>query len=226
MNFIINNLQKKLGYFFKKQEFFLQALTHRSASIKHNERLEFLGDSILSYVITSALYKKFSLINEGDMSRMRSTLIKKNTLAEIAKDFNLGECLKLGQGEIKIGGYYRESVLADTIEALIGSVFLDSNIITVEKIILNWYKIRLNKINPSHKQKDFKTKLQEYLQSIHLQLPNYLVVKIKGDSNYQEFIIHCKIIGIIQPILGNGFSRRKAEQNAAKKALKILYIEN
>ncbi|MFI4846918.1 MAG: ribonuclease III [Candidatus Makana argininalis] len=226
MNFIIHNLQKKIGYFFRKKEFFIQALTHRSSSRKHNERLEFLGDSILNYVITNALYKKFKLINEGDMSRMRSTLVKENTLAEIAKDFNLGECLRLGQGEIKNGGSYRESVLADTIEALIGSIFLDSNINTSEKIILNWYKINLNKISPDNKQKDSKTKLQEYLQSIHLPLPNYLIVKINFKYNYQEFIIYCNIIGIIQPILGIGYSRRQAEQNAAKKALKILNIEN
>ncbi|MGK2896834.1 MAG: ribonuclease III [Candidatus Makana argininalis] len=226
MNFIIHNLQKKIGYFFKKQEFFLQALTHRSASRTHNERLEFLGDSILNYVITSALYKKFKLINEGDMSRMRSTLVKENTLAELAKDFNLGECLRLGQGEIKNGGSHRESVLADTIEALIGSIFLDSNINTSEKIILNWYKINLNKISPGNKQKDSKTKLQEYLQSIHLPLPNYLIVNTNFKYNFQEFIIYCNIIGIIQPILGRGFSRRKAEQNAAQKAIKILNIES
>ncbi|MFI4853188.1 MAG: ribonuclease III [Candidatus Makana argininalis] len=226
MNFIIHNLQTKIGYFFKKQKFFLQALTHRSASKKHNERLEFLGDSILNYVITSALYKKFKLINEGDMSRMRSTLVKENTLAEIAKDFNLGECLKLGPGEIKNGGSHKESVLANTIEALIGSIFLDSNINTSEKIILNWFKINLNKISPGNKQKDSKTKLQEYLQSIHLPLPNYLIVKINFKYSYQEFIIYCNIIGVIQPILGRGFSRKKAEQNAAKKAIKILNIEN
>ncbi|MFI4847421.1 MAG: ribonuclease III [Candidatus Makana argininalis] len=226
MNFIKHNLQNKIGYFFKKKKFFIQALTHRSAGKQHNERLEFLGDAILNYVITSALYKKFILINEGDMSRMRSSLVKENTLAEIAKKFNLGECLKMGQGEIKNCGSNRKSVLSDAIEALIGSIFLDSNINTVEKIILNWYKIKLNKISPGDKQKDYKTKLQEYLQKIHLPLPNYLIFKINYTSSYQEFIIYCNIIGIIQPVLGYGFSRRYAEQNAAKKALKILNIEN
>lgn len=134
----------------------MQALTHRSASSKHNERLEFLGDSILSYVIANALYHRFPRVDEGDMSRMRATLVRGNTLAEMAREFDLGECLRLGPGELKSGGFRRESILADTVEALIGGVFLDSDIQTVEKLILDWYRSRLDEISPGDKQKDPK----------------------------------------------------------------------
>lgn len=116
---VINRLQRKLGYTFHHQELLQQALTHRSASSKHNERLEFLGDSILSFVIANALYHRFPRVDEGDMSRMRATLVRGNTLAEIAREFELGECLRLGPGELKSGGFRRESILADTVEALI-----------------------------------------------------------------------------------------------------------
>lgn len=133
---VINRLQRKLGYTFQQQELLLQALTHRSASSKHNERLEFLGDSILSFVIANALYHRFPRVDEGDMSRMRATLVRGNTLAEMAREFDLGECLRLGPGELKSGGFRRESILADTVEALIGGVFLDSDIQTVERLIL------------------------------------------------------------------------------------------
>ncbi|MXP56609.1 ribonuclease III [Pantoea sp. Mhis] len=216
---LINKLQHKLGYTFTCLDLLQQALTHRSASNKHNERLEFLGDSILSYVISNALYHRFPLINEGDMSRMRATLVRGPTLAEIAHEFNLGECLQLGPGELKSGGFRRESILADTIEALIGSIFLDSTIQIVDKLILNWYQTRLEQISPGDKQKDPKTRLQEYLQSCHLPLPTYLVVQVNGETHDQEFIIHCWVTGIVEPVVGIGSSRRKAEQDAAEQAL-------
>lgn len=151
---VINRLQRKLGYTFHHQELLQQALTHRSASSKHNERLEFLGDSILSFVIANALYHRFPRVDEGDMSRMRATLVRGNTLAEIAREFELGECLRLGPGELKSGGFRRESILADTVEALIGGVFLDSDIQNVERLILSWYQTRLDEISPGDKQKD------------------------------------------------------------------------
>ncbi len=174
---LIERLQRKLGYQFKQNELLIQALTHRSASSKHNERLEFLGDSILSFVIANDLYHRFPKVDEGDMSRMRATLVRGNTLAEIAREFELGECLRLGPGELKSGGFRRESILADTVEALIGGIFLDSDIQTIERIILDWYQSRLVEISPGDKQKDPKTRLQEYLQGRHLPLPNYLVVR-------------------------------------------------
>lgn len=222
---LINRLQKKLCYTFQQHDLLLQALTHRSASSKHNERLEFLGDSILSYVIANALYQRFPYVNEGDMSRMRAVLVRGNTLAEMAREFELGECLYLGPGELKNGGFRRESILADTVEALIGGIFLDSDIRTVEKLILDWYQLRLDTITPGDKQKDQKTRLQEYLQGRHLPLPTYLVVQMRGEAHDQEFTIHCQVSGLVQPIIGNGLSRRKAEQDAAKQALKLLELE-
>ncbi|QJC32436.1 ribonuclease III [Enterobacteriaceae endosymbiont of Donacia dentata] len=223
MNFImISQLQQKLGYIFNHQDLLYQALTHRSASSKHNERLEFLGDSILSYIIAKALYNKFPDVNEGNMSRMRATLVRGNTLASIAREFKLGEYLFLGPGEFKNGGYNRESILADTMEALIGSICLDSNIKIVEKIILIWYQFRLEKILPGNNQKDPKTRLQEYLQRSHLPLPHYFILQINGEVHNQKFIIQCKISGISTIITGKGSSRRKAEQSAAEQALKKL----
>lgn len=217
-------LQKIIGYYFNNKKILKLALTHRSASNKHNERLEFLGDSILNYVISNALYKKFPKINEGEMSRMRASLVRGNTLSEIALEFNLSKYLRLGLGEIKSGGLYRNSILADTIEAIIGAVFLDSNIIVIEKLILSWYKSRLNKIIPGDKQKDPKTRLQEYLQERHLPLPLYIVMRISGKSHDQKFTIHCQVTGIKDPIIYTDSSRRKAEQAAAKQVLIKLGI--
>ncbi|UDG79657.1 ribonuclease III [Candidatus Steffania adelgidicola] len=222
---LLNRLQKKLGYTFQRQELLLQALTHRSANRKHNERLEFLGDSILSYVIATVLYKRFPHIDEGDMSRMRAALVRGNTLAQMAREFELGECLYLGPGELKSGGFFRESILADTLEALIGGIFLDRDIQFVEKLILEWYRIRLNEIRPGDKQKDPKTRLQEHLQGRHFPLPIYLVVQVCGEAHDQAFTIHCQVSGLPLPIVGNGLSRRKAEQAAAEQALKLLELE-
>lgn len=220
-----NRLQRKLGYTFQQQELLLLALTHRSASSKHNERLEFLGDSILSFVIANALYQRFPHIDEGDMSRMRATLVRGHTLAEMAREFDLGECLRLGPGELKSGGSRRESILADTVEALIGGVFLDSDMQRVERLILDWYRSRLDEISPGDKQKDPKTRLQELLQGCHLPLPSYLVVQVRGEAHDQEFTIHCQVSGLNEPVMGIGSSRRKAEQAAAEQTLKKLELE-
>ncbi|XBC42509.1 MAG: ribonuclease III [Buchnera aphidicola (Meitanaphis elongallis)] len=226
MNYsVVRKLQKILGYNFIKKNLLIQALTHRSANSKHNERLEFLGDSILSFVIANALYHYFPNVNEGDMSRMRATLVRGNTLAKIAYEFNLGNYLQLGQGELKSGGFRRESILANTIEALIGSIFLDSNLKTVEKLILKWYKKRLEKISPGDTQKDPKTRLQEYLQSKHLPLPAYLVEQVYGEAHNQLFTIYCEITGMDEKSIGIGSSRRKAEQEAAQSVLAKLGLE-
>ena len=222
---LLEQLQRKLGYKFNQHDLLIQALTHRSANSKHNERLEFLGDSILSFVIANDLYHRFPKVDEGDMSRMRATLVRGNTLAEIAREFELGECLRLGPGELKSGGFRRETILAHTVGGMIGGIFLDSDIPKIEKIILDWYQTRLNEISPGDNQKDPKTRLQEYLQGRHLPLPNYIVVQVKGEAHDQEFTIHCQVSGIEQPINGVGSSRRKAEQAAAEQALKILEIE-
>lgn len=224
-------LEKSLGYAFKQRSILVQALTHRSSSSKHNERLEFLGDAILNFFIAKALYKRFAEINEGDMSRMRATLVRGNTLAEIAYEFDLGKFLYLGKGEVKDLKNRKspqESILANTVEAIIGGIFLDSDIQTTERLVLTWYEKRLEEISPGEKQKDPKTRLQEYLQGHHLPLPSYLVTQVNGESHKQKFIIHCKFIISNQEsnlhhkmitVIGCGLSRRKAEQAAAEKAL-------
>lgn len=150
---VIERLQRKIQYTFQDHALLLQALTHRSASSKHNERLEFLGDSILSFVVADALYHRFPRIDEGDMSRMRATLVRGNTLAEIAREFDLGECLRLGPGELKSGGYRRDSILADTVEAIIGAIYLDSDIDNITSLILRWYQQRLDDQNYASEEK-------------------------------------------------------------------------
>ncbi|MGL4860837.1 MAG: ribonuclease III [Enterobacteriaceae bacterium] len=220
---LLDKLQQKLGYQFNQQALLTQALTHRSASGIHNERLEFLGDSILSFVIATALYHRFPNINEGDMSRMRAALVRGNTLADIAREFELGEYLNLGPGELKSGGYRRESILADSVEALIGAIFLDSDIHRVQQLLLEWYQQRLLEIRPGERQKDAKTRLQEYLQGRHLPLPNYNVTEIRGEAHDQEFTIECQVTGLDASFIGVGSSRRKAEQAAAQQAL--LHLE-
>ncbi|WP_046289140.1 ribonuclease III [Blochmannia endosymbiont of Polyrhachis (Hedomyrma) turneri] len=221
---LLNKLQKDIGYIFKKCELLIQAMTHCSASNTHNERLEFLGDSILNYVIAYVLYQKFPSVTEGDMSRMRASLVQEHTLAEIARNFSIGDCLCLGYGELKTGGAQRESILSDTIEALIGAIFLDSDIYVVEKVIVNWYMVRLTLIMPGDQQKDPKTRLQEYLQYHRYPLPIYWISQITGESHNQKFIVYCQVYGLKSPVIGCGSSRRRAEQDAASCVLRILEV--
>ncbi|KAF7786623.1 MULTISPECIES: ribonuclease III [Pseudoalteromonas] len=217
----VTELYKKIGYEFTDQSLLEQAMTHRSHKGQHNERLEFLGDSILSFVIANALYKQFPKAREGDLSRMRSTLVRGQTLAEFGVEFGLGDYLRLGPGELKSGGYRRESTLADAVEAIIGAVFLDSDIETCKTLVLKWYDSRLAAISPGHNQKDPKTLLQEYLQARKLPLPGYTVIDTKGQAHNQTFTVECIVEGM-ESIISVGSSRRKAEQKAAEKALKIL----
>lgn len=196
-----------------------QALTHRSAGKLNNERLEFLGDSILSFVISTELYQRFSDIDEGTLSRLRASLVKGETLALMARDLELGEYLNLGSGELKSGGFRRASILADTLEALLGAIFLDSDIDTVQGIILRLYSERLAKVDPSQALKDPKTRLQEYLQSRSKPLPEYEVTNIQGKSHAQTFTVSCRVDGLDEPVISQGSSRRKAEQAAAQEVL-------
>ncbi|MBL4831946.1 MAG: ribonuclease III [Aliivibrio sp.] len=215
----INRLQRKIGYEFVNPELINLALTHRSANGKHNERLEFLGDSILSFVVADELFHRFPNIDEGDMSRMRATLVRGHTLAELGREFMLGDYLYLGPGELKSGGFRRDSILADAVEAIIGAIYLDSNTDVVRTIILAWYNSRLETIEPGISQKDPKTRLQENLQGRRLPLPAYNVTNIKGEAHNQEFTVECEISGMDIPVVGKGTSRRKAEQAAAEIAL-------
>jgi ribonuclease-3 len=222
MTSTLDRLERRIGYQFTDINHLEMALTHRSANGKHNERLEFLGDSILSFVIADDLYHRFPKVNEGDMSRMRATLVRGDTLAEIGREFELGDYLKLGPGELKSGGFRRDSILADAIEAIIGAIFLDSDTEQVRRIVLEWYQPRLTAIEPGVSQKDPKTRLQEHLQSKRMPLPQYDVTKIKGEAHNQQFTVTCVIAGLDEPVIGIGTSRRKAEQAAADQALERL----
>ncbi|ARP37280.1 MULTISPECIES: ribonuclease III [Vibrio] len=222
MNSPIDKLERKIGYQFNDADLIHLALTHRSAAGKHNERLEFLGDSILSFVIADDLYHRFPKVNEGDMSRMRATLVRGHTLAELGREFELGDYLKLGPGELKSGGFRRDSILADAVEAIIGAVYLDSDTEVVRRIILSWYQSRLESIQPGVSQKDPKTRLQEFLQGRRNPLPVYTVTNIKGEAHNQEFTVECEVAGVDKPVIGKGTSRRKAEQAAAETALEQL----
>ena len=218
----INKLQRRIAYQFNDSALLRLALTHRSSSGQHNERLEFLGDSILSFVIANDLYHRFPAADEGDMSRMRATLVRGHTLAELGREFELGEVLHLGPCELKSGGYRRDSILADAVEAIIGAIYLDSSYEKACEIVLHWYASRLDIINPGIEQKDPKTRLQEWLQGMRKPLPIYLVVKVQGDAHDQQFTVECEIAGMESPVLGKGSSRRKAEQAAAELALQKL----
>lgn len=220
----VNDLQQSLGYFFVKTDNLYQALTHRSVGRKNNERLEFLGDAILSYIMASTLYRCFPKTSEGDMSRMRASLVRGKTLASLAVELGIDRYLILGYGEVKSGGANRESILSGALEAIIGSIFLDSNMLTTEKLVFEWYRDRLDNISPGHKNKDPKTRLQEHLQEYSLPLPIYSVLKVCGYAHSRNFTIRCHVQGVCSHLIGTGPSRRKAEQSAAKKAVDKLGI--
>ncbi len=215
-------LSKRIGYQFNDQDLLLQALTHRSAKGTHNERLEFLGDSILGFVIAEALYQKFPEHDEGDLTRMRSSLVKGVTLAELGRHFKLGEHLILGAGELKSGGHKRDSILEDAIEAIIGAVYLDSGQSACKKLVLNWFEERLAIIKPGNEQKDPKTRLQEFLQGRKIALPEYEVTEITGQSHNQQFTVRCTTSVIDKAVIAKGTSRRKAEQSAAQQVLDLI----
>lgn len=221
----MNKLCRALDYRFNDEGLLSQALTHRSVGSRNNERLEFLGDSILSFVISSELYNRFSDSDEGTLSRLRASLVKGETLASMARELSLGDYLNLGSGELKSGGFRRASILADTLEAIFGAIFLDSDIATVQAVILRLYQGRLQKVDPSKALKDPKTRLQEYLQSRSLPLPEYEVTDIKGKSHDQTFTVSCTVQGLARAVVSTGSSRRKAEQAAAQEVLSKLDSE-
>lgn len=221
----LTQLQKLICYQFKDIAFLERALTHRSADKIHNERLEYLGDSILSFVIAEALFTRFPDVDEGDLSQMRSSLVCGQTLVQIGQELGIGDCLILGQGELKSGGFRRESIISDAVEAVIGAIYLDSNMDSVKRLILSWYQNRLDEIQPGVKQKDPKTRLQEHLQGIHKSRPTYLIIEITGNDHEQEFLIQCKLDNDKNEYLGRGSNRRRAEQAAAQVALDMLGIK-
>lgn len=217
-----SQLYKKLGYQFVQPDALTLALTHRSASKAHNERLEFLGDAVLGMVIAKALFERFPNQPEGKLTRMRASLVKGETLAELAREFDLGDLLQLGSGELKSGGNRRASILADALEAIIGAIYLEAGLDVCEPLVLKWFQSRLEKLDPDYHPKDDKTQLQEYLQARKQPLPEYNVVEIKGKSHAQTFYVECKVRKLDKPELGQGDSRRKAEQQAARLVLEKL----
>jgi len=221
----LERLQRTLGYQFSNLEYLELALTHRSFSgSKNNERLEYLGDSILNFVIAEALYFKFSNAKEGHMSRLRASLVKGETLAKIGISWDLGEYLKLGSGELKSGGFRRESILADTVEAIIGAISLDQGREAARTKVLDWYADRLNELRLDQVTKDPKTQLQEFLQSRKLPLPVYHVDSVIGEPHEQIFSVNCIIDALPDAVSGTGNSRRSAEQNAALESLTQLGV--
>lgn len=217
-----DRLQRKIGYQFNDLALLKQALTHRSAASKHNERLEFLGDSILNFTIAQALYHQFPACDEGELSRMRATLVREPTLALIARQFELGDYMLLGAGELKSGGFRRESILADCVEAIIGAISLDSDLSQCNQKVRDWYQSLLADIKPGENQKDAKTRLQEYLQARRRPLPTYTVTQIKGEAHCQTFTVECVVEGLDHTFTASATSRRKAEQVTAEQILAQL----
>jgi ribonuclease-3 len=217
-----DGLQERLGYRFNDQALLKQALTHRSYGKPNNERFEFLGDSILNCVVSSMLFDAFAKIDEGDLSRLRANLVKQQSLFDIARRLELSQCLLLGEGEMKSGGFRRPSILADALEAIFGAVFLDGGFDAARKLIHALYAPILETVDPKTLGKDAKTLLQEHLQSRKIPLPVYAVVATHGAAHNQHFEVECSIPKLDVQVLGGGASRRAAEQVAAQLALERI----
>jgi ribonuclease-3 len=215
-------LQRALGYQFAKPELLDLALTHSSAGGRNNERLEFLGDSIINHIIAEAVYRRFPSSREGEMSRMRASLVRGDTLAELGEELQLGEYLRLGAGERKSGGYRRGSILADAFEAVVGAILLDSDVEQCRVCVLKLFAQRLQHLVPGLVDKDAKTQLQEYLQGRGNPLPEYDLLRVQGEDHAQQYHVACRLSKPQLVAEGKGASRRKAEQNAATLALEKL----
>jgi len=220
-----DKLEAFIGYRFNRAELLEQALTHRSYSRSaNNERLEFLGDSILNLIISNYIYRRFGSASEGRLSRIRASLVKQETLADVARNINLGNHILLGGGELKSGGFRRDSILSDALEALIAGIYLDSDYAQAEKAVLNLFNDLLQDVDVERSLKDAKTKLQEYLQGRQNTLPLYEVVQTNGKSHDQIFTVRCELGELGLKSEGKGPSRKKAEQQAADKILQKLKI--
>lgn len=215
-------LQNRLGHTFRNAALLQQALTHRSHSSLHNERLEFLGDSVLNCVVAFLLFDRYHKIDEGDLSRLRANLVKQQSLYEIAQRLDLSQFLRLGEGELKSGGFRRPSILADTLEALLGAIFLDAGFDAARDVIRSLYMPILDTVDPGTLGKDAKTLLQEYLQGKKIALPQYNVIATHGAAHNQEFEIECLVPKLEIQVFGTGGSRRAGEQAAARLALEAV----
>lgn len=210
-----------LDYRFRDPDLLETALTHRSASSRHNERLEFLGDALLGFIIADVLYARFPEADEGALTRTRAALVNRDTLATIAREFDVGALLHLGEGELKSGGWRRSSILANAIEAVTAAIYLDGGLDACRAAVLRWFEARLATIDPGLAPKDAKTALQEFLQARRRALPIYRTVAEEGPPHRRTFVIECLIEGC-PPIVAESHSRRGGEQDAARAALQRL----
>lgn len=215
-------MAKCLEHRFKDLVLLQTALTHRSAGGKNNERLEFLGDALLSYIMAEVLFERFPTAREGELTRLRASLVKGETLAQVARELKLGEYLKLGGGELKSGGWRRDSILADALEAILGAIYLDAGMEACKQTVYRLFNERLQRTSPANVAKDDKTRLQEYLQARQQALPVYRVIAESGDPHNRHFEVECVIDGLGQVAKGSGKSRRYAEQKAARKAFELM----
>lgn len=218
----LDTLCRSLGYQFRDRGLLELALTHRSHGVFHNERLEFLGDALLNFLTADRLYKEYSDLSEGGLSRLRANLVNGEVLAQLAAELNINHYLRLGAGEMKSGGENRRSILSNTMEAVIGSIFLDGGIDACRERIYHWYEERFAAITEEGVKKDSKTLLQEYVQSKKMSLPHYEILSIEGKEHNQLFRVQCRIPDTARAAVGQGTSRRRAEQEAAQKLLALL----
>jgi ribonuclease-3 len=218
-------LREALGYGPRDAALFAAALTHRSAAGPNNERLEFLGDAVLNLVVAHHLYRSFPHATEGDLSRLRARVVSREPLAEVAADLKLGEVLQLGSGELKSGGFRRQSILADALEALCGAIFLDGGLAAAEEVITRLLGPRIAALPDPATLKDAKTRLQEYLQARSLTLPRYEVEGIEGEAHAQTFRVSCEVAALGLRVHGGGPTRRRAEQEAAERMLHEIGTE-
>jgi ribonuclease III len=217
-------VENAIGYQFKNAALLEQALTHRSFGAFHNERLEFLGDGLLNFVIARLLFEQFSEMPEGDLSRLRANLVNQQTLADLAASLTLGQHLRMGEGELKSGGFRRPSILADAFEAVVGAIFLDGGFSQAEEVLGRVYRPLLSRQDLARVSKDSKTRLQEFLQARRLALPQYEIVEILGESHAQCFRVTCRIAELSIEAKGEGASRRAAEQAAARSAIELATL--
>lgn len=215
-------LRESLGYQPRDAALFAAALTHRSASGPNNERLEFLGDAVLNLVVAHHLYRSFPHATEGDLSRLRARVVSREPLAEVAAQLKLGEMLQLGSGELKTGGFRRQSILADALEAVCGAIFLDGGLAAAEQAITRLLAPRIAALPDPATLKDAKTRLQEYLQARSLALPRYELERVEGEPHAQTFRVSCEVPALGQRAHGGGSSRRRAEQEAAERMLREI----
>jgi ribonuclease III len=215
-------VERSFGYVFREPELCFTAVTHRSAAADHNERLEFLGDSVLNCCVARLLYDTHGQVDEGALSRLRSTLVSGETLAQIAADLGLGEHLRLGAGELKTGGFRRASILADALEAILGAIFLDSGFDAAAAVVARLLGTRMSELPAADALKDPKTRLQEALQAHGLAVPVYTLTAVAGDPHAQSFTVSCEVPVLGVSAVGEGGSRRRAEQLAAAKLLELL----